>query len=170
MTLLDLLHVESYRGDRARRVLSDTKPCLTSAAMTGHRSTYSVVNSPPYTELVSYLQLHHDRLMMSTINREIHTASTRRSEVLPAFCRPIMVTSISVALSSRRTPVSILGAYLEHPLRKPNKLSGTWKDPRKEQDKRTRKGARANHRCFGTSRPCRRRRLWKATFSISRCE
>ena len=32
----------------------------------------------------------------------VHTARTRRRDVLPAFCNPIMVTSISVALPTTR--------------------------------------------------------------------
>lgn len=35
-----------------------------------------------------------------------HTASTRNKEDLPAFCRPIMVTSISVALQGKKSGIS----------------------------------------------------------------
>lgn len=35
------------------------------------------------------------------LGKKIHTASTRSKEDLPAFCRPIIVTSISVALQGR---------------------------------------------------------------------
>lgn len=37
---------------------------------------------------------------------EEHTASTRSKEDLPAFCRPIMVTSISVALQETESVIS----------------------------------------------------------------
>lgn len=42
---------------------------------------------------VSALAMHQGRAV-----RHLLTEITRRSEVLPAFCNPIMVTSISVAL------------------------------------------------------------------------
>jgi hypothetical protein len=47
----------------------------------------------PMRKSVSALAMHQDRAV-----RHLLTEITRRSEVLPAFCNPIMVTSISVAL------------------------------------------------------------------------
>jgi hypothetical protein len=35
-----------------------------------------------------------------------HTASTRSKEDLPAFCRPIIETSISVALQGKKSGIS----------------------------------------------------------------
>ncbi len=52
---------------------------------------YSTVNSPPWNSLAP----GHYKVR---IDVEQLTARTRRRDVLPAFCKPIMVMSISVAL------------------------------------------------------------------------
>lgn len=69
-------HLKGYRGRTSR--------------------TYSRVNSPPYAEREVSMNM---RVLMDL--GEL-TARTRSNEVLPAFCNPIMVISISVALSSRK--------------------------------------------------------------------
>lgn len=56
--------------------------------------TYSMVNSPPYE--AAYIGLARPKERCGEGKR--HTANTRNNEDLPAFCSPIMVTSISVAL------------------------------------------------------------------------
>lgn len=54
--------------------------------------TYSTVNSPPYRSISSVAN--------STLRMTL-TARTRKREVFPAFCKPIMVTSISVDLPKK---------------------------------------------------------------------
>lgn len=93
------------------------------------------------------------------------TARTRNSEVLPAFCSPIMVMSISVALLSeaRQQSKSVLaGAFCffvdrnvimgGSKRRMPNRLG----EEQMEADgggTRTRTGAEASHRCGGRCWP-----------------
>lgn len=57
--------------------------------------TYSRVNSPPCSQQRSQ---HHRNIRVLELSGEL-TANTLSSEVLPAFCNPIIVISISVALS-----------------------------------------------------------------------
>lgn len=58
------------------------------------RWTYSIVNSPPWKCKISDGKDGH--------NQSALTARTLKSDVFPAFWRPIMVISISVALSAER--------------------------------------------------------------------
>lgn len=63
--------------------------------------TYSTVNSPPWRALVSAgssQEIIVDVAHANFPNGEPLTARTLSSDVLPAFCSPIMVMSISVAL------------------------------------------------------------------------
>jgi hypothetical protein len=60
----------------------------------GH--AYSIVNSPPYRDT----PVSGKRLYEANADGMVElTDKTRSKDVLPAFCNPIMVTSISVALS-----------------------------------------------------------------------
>jgi hypothetical protein len=63
------------------------------------RDTYSIVNSPPYKppELVSR------SLKIGTAFGIELTASTLNNDVFPAFCKPIIVMSISAALTAKKT-------------------------------------------------------------------
>ena len=54
-----------------------------------------MVNSPPFKASVQRDVFSN----VDDVDRKKRTASTRSSDVLPAFCNPIMVMSISVALS-----------------------------------------------------------------------
>lgn len=54
--------------------------------------SYSIVNSPPCNSISKLLPIEMER-------RDL-TARTLSNDDLPAFCRPTMVTSISVALIS----------------------------------------------------------------------
>lgn len=95
-----------------------------------------------------------------TESQGLLTARTRNNEVFPAFCRPTMVTSISIALMPRRQFISIVEASGKLP-RWGNKTRrarphGSGKHPAHGPRPRllTRTCAAANHRPSGRVQPC----------------
>lgn len=87
MTLLDFLHIESHGRDGAM--------CVSKKAASSVRK--AILNS-------EFATLHHWSVRRIAITREAQlTDNTLNSDVLPAFWRPIIVTSISVALHETHT-------------------------------------------------------------------
>ena len=97
--------------------------------------------------------------------RQTLTARTRNNEVLPAFCKPIMVMSISVALridkGGRQFHIAV-GTIFAFSWYKFARQGNTWRTRRVENQRnikvarkgqRTRTGVGANHRCVERSRP-----------------
>lgn len=91
MTLLDLLHVETHGRDGAACVSKTTSPSKQKAILDSEFAT---------------LQHWSVRRIACTLEAQL-TDSTLSSDVLPAFWRPIIVTSISVALHETHTCQSL---------------------------------------------------------------
>jgi hypothetical protein len=96
MAFLHTLHIETHCGNGtecSRSVISIFLTDFPEYFLIGKLgNTYSIVNSPPYS-------------CQSTTNEQVGdslTAKTRNKDVLPAFCNPIIVISISVALCSAK--------------------------------------------------------------------
>lgn len=114
-------------------------------------TTYSMVNSPPWRVKPS---VYVGR------RRGKHTARTRNNDVLPAFCKPIMVTSISVALHTSSTcQQRVQNSWRGYDEREMSRLriagrQDGWMEAAGERSgRRTKTGAAANHICSGRSWP-----------------
>ena len=104
MAPLYFLHIKTDSGNRATQYLESADTSVPNPGVgrvgplsigTTLGSAYSRVNSPPYE-----WNAVNDGHVMDSVTEGGLTARTRSKDVLPAFCNPTMVTSISMALMS----------------------------------------------------------------------
>lgn len=156
MTSLDSLHVEANGGDGAMSIKRVSNPLDTRDG-----NCNGLLNGE-----LSSLQ-ERGSAWRRRLNVRQLTAKTRKRDVLPAFCKPIMVMSISVALSSGQPEHPHYKAITEvyqvasvTMLFPPMRSQAGQHFGRTGQDRtgqymtgqyktgHTRTGARASHRCF----------------------
>lgn len=103
MTFGKLLHVEANRRYRAIRVISDGSLHRTRIGSRLDAAASLHILERKFAALYIPTSQHYRQQLHCNLRL---TASTRSRDVLPAFCNPIIVTSISVALHGRHQYVS----------------------------------------------------------------
>lgn len=98
VTLRDPLHVEADRGNGATRVVSDASSHGSCFGSRLDPASWSHVLDRKFAALHNAISLDHPQ---NRYRKQRLTANTRSKDVLPAFCNPIMVTSISVDLQDQ---------------------------------------------------------------------